>query len=207
MKLCISGMSGSGKGEAIKRLVEQCEKQGLTYKVYKEDTNGDLYKLAQNNKNLMYLNQLGRAINFMVRDIVADSEKELYDLQIYDRSSQELMFYNAEFLTSAQRRLLNKQLEHLYNNSSYELGYDAMLLLTVTSKVMIERIDSRGRDKLPFDIVKKYIKINEKYYNTDGYSKLESVPDMWIIDESNFDKLDYNIPNIVAEIKEMIKQK
>lgn len=205
MKLVVSGMSGSGKGEAIKRLVEQCEKQGLTYKVYKEDTNSNLYKLAQDNKNLMYLNQLGRAVNFMTRDIVADSEKKHYDLQIFDRSSQELMFYNAQFLTSAQRRLLNKQLDHLYSNSRYELGYDAMLLLTVSSKTMIERIKNRGRDDLPFDIVKKYININEKYYNSDGYSKLgDNFMDMWIIDDCTFDKLDYNIPNIVKEIKESL---
>lgn len=201
MKLAVSGMSGCGKGEAIKRIVEQCEKLGLTYKVYKEDTNGQLYKIAQDNKNLMYLNQLGRAVNMISRDIVAHEERDLYDVQIFDRSAQELMFYNAEFLTSAQNRLLRKQLDHLYTNMEMEIQYDMILLMTISSKTMIERIENRGRDKLSFNMVKKYIYINEKYYNTWGYSKLEA-NDYYIIDDSNFDKLDKHIPKLMTEIKD-----
>lgn len=201
MKLAISGMSGVGKGECINKLCSLLEKEGLTYKVYKEDTNKQLYELAQNNKNLLYLNQLGRGVNFMVRDLIADSEKDKYDVQIFDRSSQELLFYNAEFLTSAQNRLLKQQLEHLYLNCNRELQYDMLLVLTASTTTILNRIKNRGRDELSPKMVKSYININTKYYNSDGYSKLEAYEDVFFIDNVTLQKMDEHLPGIVEEIK------
>lgn len=202
MKIGVCGMSGVGKGEFIKKLTSALEKEGMKHKIYKEDTNQDLYKLALHDKNEMYLNQLGRTVNMLSRDTVAFHEQDEYEVQIFDRIPQEVIFYSKEFLTTSQRRKIKSVMDHLYLMSSIDTQYDCLIVLTAETETIFKRLEKRGRDNfLTDESKKKYKIINEQYYSHLGYSKLDGGY-VYFLDKVTLEMMDEQIPEIIEMIKE-----
>lgn len=166
MKLAVTGMSGSGKGEAIKILIKECEERGLTYKVYKEDTNPELFKLAMEKPDkYMFLNQLNRRCNMMIRDVLANQETQLYDIQIFDRGLFECKYYDTIFLRNGSHdvsRILFDMSDELYGLVG---KYDHEIFLKADDKTLLNRIDLRGRESLNEEMVQDYISVNALYNN------------------------------------------
>lgn len=204
MKIGIVGMSGVGKGTFISKLTKALEKEDMSFKVYKEDSDPELYNVAQNDFNTMYLNQVKRATNIISRDVKAFHEENKPQVQIFDRMPHEVLFYNSILLSNVQFKKVKPFLKYMYENHDKELRYDYVIVLTAQDDVIVERIEGRG-EVLDDDMIKKYKKING-YYNHAKGIKIQAT-DYYFLDDVTIEMMEAKLEFIVNDIKKGVFDK
>lgn len=204
IKLGIVGMSAVGKGTFIPKLTKALEEAGITNKVYKEETDGELFNVAQYNFNAMYLNQVKRATSIISRDIKAYYEEEKPQVQIFDRMPHEVLFYNKVLLSNVQFKKVKPFLKNMYDVHDEELLYDYVIVLTAQDDVILERLNKRG-EKLSEEMTKKYKEING-YYNHSKGLKINAA-DYYFLDDVTIEMMDQKMEFIVNDIKKAVFDK
>lgn len=201
MKIGICGMSGVGKGEFIKKLTFALEKEGITYKVYKEDSDNELFEISKKKNDTFYLNQIKRSASIIARDVKAYNEVDKPQVQIMDRVTSEVLFYNAVFLSNIQFRKAKPFLKYLYEIHREEIMYDYIICLTASDDVILERLEKRG-EVLDKEMIRKYKHVNGYYINKKGINV--TAKDFYFLDNVDFELMDKKMNFIVNDIKKIL---